>query len=128
MNQKGPVRTVTQLLLLLTLCAGSVLAQGTAFTYQGKLSDGGTAANGNYDLQFALFDAAAGGSQVSATQTLNTVAVSGGIFSVSLDFGAGVFPGANRYLEISARVSGGGALRRLRRASRSAPRLMRFAA
>jgi hypothetical protein len=31
-------------------------AQTTSFTYQGRLTDGGTAANGNYDLQFTLFD------------------------------------------------------------------------
>ncbi len=29
-----------------------VLAQGTAFTYQGRLMDGGNSANGNYDLSF----------------------------------------------------------------------------
>src|SRR5205807_10279948 len=44
--------------------------------YQGRLTDGGTAANGNYDLQFALFDSPSGGTQIGSTQTLNTVAVS----------------------------------------------------
>jgi hypothetical protein len=83
------------------------LAQTTSFTYQGRLTDGGTAANGNYDLQFVLFDSLSGGAQVGATQTLNTVAVSNGVFTVSLDFGANSFPGANRFLEISARPTGG---------------------
>ena len=29
-------------------------AQGTAFTYQGRLNSSGTLANGSYDLQFTL--------------------------------------------------------------------------
>ena len=39
---------------------------GTAFTYQGRLTDAGNPANGSYDLQLALFDAASGGAQVGA--------------------------------------------------------------
>ncbi len=31
-------------------------AQGTAFTYQGRLQDGANAASGTYDLKFTLFD------------------------------------------------------------------------
>src|SRR5712691_1252217 len=90
------------------LGATAALGQTTGFTYQGRLTDGGTAANGNYDLQFALFDSLSGGTQVGSTQALNTVAVSNGVFTVSLDFGANSFSGANRFLEISARPSGAG--------------------
>ena len=32
------------------------LAQGTAFTYQGRLNDAAGPANGNYDMQFKLYD------------------------------------------------------------------------
>src|SRR5437870_11383602 len=85
----------------------TALAQTSSFTYQGRLTDGGTPANGNYDLQFVLFDSLTGGAQVGSTQTINTVAVSNGVFTVSLDFGANAFPGANRFLEISARPTGG---------------------
>src|SRR5437016_10938893 len=92
------------------LFATNAAAQTTAFTYQGRLTDGGTSANGNYDLQFALWDSASGGSQIGSTQLISTVAVSGGVFAVTLDFGANAFPGANRFLEISARVSGASAL------------------
>src|SRR6266480_4367004 len=95
------------LLLLILLAEGAALAQTTAFTYQGRLTDGGTPANGNYDLQFALWDSLAGGSQIGSTQALPAVQVSGGVFNVTLDFGANAFPGANRFLEISARLSGG---------------------
>ena len=94
--------------MVLLLAAGLALGQSSSFTYQGRLTDAGTAANGNYDLQFTLWDSVSGGTQIGSTQTLNTVAVSNGTFTVSLDFGAGSFPGANRFLEISARPSGGG--------------------
>src|SRR5256884_847801 len=97
--------------LFMALClfagASAVFAQTSSFIYQGRLTDGGTAANGNYDLQFALFDSLSGGTQVGSTQTLNTVAVSNGVFTVSLDFGASSFPCANRFLEISARPTDG---------------------
>jgi hypothetical protein len=93
-------------LVIICLSLFTAHAQQTAFTYQGKLNDGGSAANGHYDLQFALFDSATDGSQVGAMQTVSNVAVSSGIFTTSLDFGANAFPGANRFLEISARPSG----------------------
>src|SRR6266581_2312156 len=85
------------------LLATNASAQTTAFTYQGRLTDGGTPANGNYDLQFTLWDSASGGSQIGSTQALPAVQVSSGVFTVTLDFGANAFPGANRFLEISAR-------------------------
>src|SRR5215813_7861456 len=93
-------------LLMLCVFATTASAQTSSFTYQGRLTDGGTSANGNYDLQFALFDSLSGGTQVGSTLTLNTVAVSNGVFTVNLDFGASAFNGANRFLEISARPSG----------------------
>ncbi|MEO8135565.1 MAG: hypothetical protein ABI831_16495 [Betaproteobacteria bacterium] len=46
--------------LMRTLCAlfccaaGSLWAQTTAFTYEGKLTDAGSPANGNYELQFTI--------------------------------------------------------------------------
>src|SRR3989442_14077443 len=98
---------VVAILLSILLGATAALGQTTSFTYQGRLTDGGTAANGNYDLQFVLFDSLSGGAQVGSTQTINTVPVSNGVFTVSLDFGANAFTGASRFLEISARPAGG---------------------
>ncbi len=40
------------LLALWLLLACAAFAQTTAFTYQGRLTDGGSPANGSYDLQF----------------------------------------------------------------------------
>src|SRR3989440_10941889 len=104
---KNPLAVASSALALL-LAATSAFAQTSSFTYQGRLTDGGIPANGNYDLQVTLFDSLSGGAQVGSTQTLNTVAVSNGVFTVSLDFGANSFSGADRFLEISARPSGAG--------------------
>src|SRR5438874_4863507 len=105
---RANVFAMLTMVLAILFSASSVVAQTSSFTYQGRLTDGGTAANGNYDLQFALFDSLSGGTQIGSTQTLNAVAVTGGVFTVSLDFGANSFSGANRFLEISARPSGTG--------------------
>src|SRR5262245_49631207 len=94
------------LVLMVLFLAMSVKAQTTAFTYQGKVADGGTAANGNYDFQFKLYDALASGTQQGTTVTLNSVAISNGIFAVNLDFGAAVYSGATRFLEISLKPAG----------------------
>ena len=62
-------------------------ALGTSFTYQGKLTDGGAPANGNYDVRFILYDAESGGSQVGNTILKTNVPVTNGLFTVDLDFG-----------------------------------------
>jgi len=80
----------------------------TAFTYQGRLIDGGAPANGTYDLTFALYDAPSGGVQIGSTLTRNGVNVTDGLFTVQLDFGS-VFDGTAFYLEIGVRPGSGGA-------------------
>ena len=85
----------------------SASAQGTAFTYQGSLMDSGQRANGFYDMAFSLYAASSGGSPVSGAITNFSVGVTNGLFTVPLDFG-GNFPGADRWLEISVRPTGGG--------------------
>jgi hypothetical protein len=95
--------------LLIFACAGAASAQTTSFTYQGRLTDGGSPANGTYEIQFTLWDATAGGTQqpqpAPVTITRVNVQVTAGAFTVQppLDFGAAAFPGADRYLEISVR-------------------------
>ncbi len=75
---------------------------GTAFTYQGALSDAGTPAEGVYDFRCALFDADYGGDQVGDTLFLEDVGVTGGLVNLLLDFGP-VFDGEALWLEISVR-------------------------
>ena len=81
-------------------------AQGTAFSYQGRLTDNGAPPNGNYDLRFTIYDALTAGNQVGTPLTNRPVALSNGLFTVALDFGAGVFSGPNRWLEIGVRTNG----------------------
>ena len=101
-------QVVLAALVTIFLIFASVQAQSTSFTYQGRLADSGTPTNGNYDLQFALWNSSSGGGQVGSTQTINSVAVSNGVFTVNLDFGATSFPGASRFLEIAVRPAGVG--------------------
>ncbi|HLM02658.1 MAG TPA: hypothetical protein VK400_16510, partial [Pyrinomonadaceae bacterium] len=81
-------------------------AQTSAFVYQGKLQDGGIAANGTYQFEFKLFDAASGGNQIGSTISNLPATVTNGIFAVNLDFGAANFDGTARYLEIGVRLNG----------------------
>jgi len=100
------------------LVAINLHAQSSTFTYQGKLTDGGSPANGTYLMQFSLFDAPANGNQIGQTQDfgllLPAVQVTNGVFSVQLDFGAPVppfdntprFDGSQRWLQINVRKVG----------------------
>jgi hypothetical protein len=96
-------RLVTALALALVAVRVPAVPVGSAFTYQGRLADGGNPANGPYDLRFTLFDALAGGAPVGSPVTVEDVAVAEGFFTVPLDFGAGAFRGDARFLEVAAR-------------------------
>lgn len=108
MKKTDPIIPFLRACLLVTALTVSGAAQTTAFTYQGKLTDAGNPANGNYDLQFKLFDTATvgTGTQQGSTIPNPTVQVVDGIFTVQLDFGANVFDGTARYLEIAVRPAG----------------------
>ncbi len=94
--------------IVLPLATGSAAASplqeaaGTAFSYQGRLTEAGAPAEGAYDFEFKLFDALSEGSQVGSTITREDVSVSAGLFTVQLDFGD-VFAGIARVLEIGVR-------------------------
>jgi len=96
-------------LLIVLMMSGSTLARpleaplGTGFTYQGKLTDGGVPANGAYDFEFKLYDALSSGSQVGGTVPKGDVIVTGGLFTVQLDFG-NVFDGTAIFLDIGVRA------------------------
>jgi len=89
--------------LALLLCTPIANAQGTSFTYQGKISNAGNPATGSFDMQFKMFDAPTDGTQQGDTVTNPAVQATAGIFTVELDFGAEVFDGTARYLEICVR-------------------------
>jgi hypothetical protein len=90
----------------LALLSPAALAQGSAFTYQGRLGAGGSPANGVYDLTFTLFNTNTGAGTVAGPVTNSAVAVSNGLFAVTLDFGGSAFNGAERWLEIGVRSNG----------------------
>jgi hypothetical protein len=81
-------------------------AQGTAFTYQGRLQSDGAPYFGPAEFQFTLWDAAEDGTQLSAT-TPETLAgtVSNGLFTLTVDFGSAPFTnGSDRWLQIELRT------------------------
>ena len=88
-------------LATLNLQLSTVFAQGTAFTYQGRLNSGTNPATGIYDLRFAVYDAVSGGSVAGSALTNAATPVTNGLFTVMLDFGSGVFNGNARWLDIA---------------------------
>jgi hypothetical protein len=98
----------TSVLLYFVLFAHAAFGQSTEFTYQGRLLDSNLPPTANYDFEFSLWDSLVAGTQAGTTQTVTGVAVSSGIFTVRLDFGAN-FPGAARFLQIAMRPTGPGA-------------------
>src|ERR1700756_3702802 len=96
------------LLIILALLASwyPAAAQGTAFTYQGRLNESGSGANGSYDFRFKLFVDPFGNTQAGSAVLTNAVPVSNGLFVVTIDFGAGVFNGSNYWLEVDVRTNG----------------------
>ena len=91
--------------LLLTVFCLRVSAQGTAFTYQGRLNDGASSATGVYDFRFGIYDASVSGNQAGHFITNSAVGVTNGLFTTTLDFG-GVFTGTNYWLDIGVRTNG----------------------
>lgn len=92
--------------LCLALSALSSQAQGTAFIYNGRLDEGTNLANGTYDITFTLFATNSGGQASAGPVTNLATAVSHGMFSATIDFGAGVFTGSNYWLELGVRTNG----------------------
>ncbi len=98
-SQLRSVLAAVALLATIQPQASARTPMGTAFTYQGRLTDLGTPANGDYDFNFSLYDDLTGGSQVGSTEPVNRVPVVDGLFTVPLDFGDN-FRGDALWLEI----------------------------
>ena len=93
--------------MALALSCAPLAGAATAFNYQGRLADGGVAANGSFELRFRLHDASTAGNAVSSELSFPSVGVTNGLFTVALDFGTSPFnAGADRWLEVSARPAG----------------------
>jgi hypothetical protein len=97
---------LTFLVLGLMVCAvsvGNAAPMGTAWTYQGRLMDINSPADGPYDFEFKLFDDPCTSKQIGSTIDINDLDVIDGYFTTILDFGSDVFNGYARWLEISVR-------------------------
>src|SRR5215475_791279 len=102
------VASLLGLLSTLNSQLSALFAQGTAFTFQGRLAllASGNPLTGSYDMTFAIFDHETGPAQLGATFPLAAVAVNNGLFTATLDFGPNIFTGPPRWLEIATRASG----------------------
>ncbi|MBO6740034.1 MAG: tail fiber domain-containing protein [Phycisphaerales bacterium] len=89
------------------LVSPAAAQSATTFTYQGRLTDAGSPADGMYEFQVRLLDGS--GVQVALTKAM-LADVSEGMFMLDLDFGSSAFNGSYRELEIGVRsVMSGGA-------------------
>src|SRR6185503_9877614 len=100
------VRRIVIAMILLISSAFLAYGQGTGFTYQGRLINNGSPADGLLEFDFKIFDSLAGGTQVGPDLTPQFIQVSSGVFTTQLDFGAGVFTGPPRFLQIGVRPAG----------------------
>ena len=94
-------RTLT--LFLLVCLPLAVSAQPTTFTYQGYLTEAGTAADGAFDFELALYSADTGGTAIDVN-AFDDVTVTGGLFSLPADFtGAPFEAGGDYWVEVRVR-------------------------
>jgi len=85
---------------------------GTAFTYQGSLENGGCPVTDTCNFEFSLWDGPDAvspcdtGMQIGSTDSVPGVMVTGGIFTVIVDFGVDAFNGTARWLRIEVQCTG----------------------
>ena len=91
-------------LLILGACLRLNAQTTTAFTYQGRLTDGGQPANGTYDLALSLYTTNLTGTALG-TVTNAATTVTNGLFTVAPNFGPGVFAATNYWLQIAVRTN-----------------------
>ena len=94
MKTKKECLVVILLFINQILIINPLLAQGTAFTYQGRLNDANGSASGVYDFQFGLYATNAGGAAIAGPVTNSAILVSNGLFLAAIGFGS-VFNGTN---------------------------------
>ena len=105
---KKMLRHAVVLLLFATfnIHGSTLFAQGSAFTYQGRLTLGTNPATGFFDLTFTLNSASSGGTVLAGPVTNLAVPVASGLFTTPVNFGAGVFVGGTDWLAIGVRTNG----------------------
>src|SRR5215469_9706157 len=101
-NRICTLSTVLTLLLTVHLQPTTASAQGTAFTYQGRVTDTGTNFNGTGQFQFALVTST-NGQQATATAIMGGVSPNEFLSSCTLGFG-----GSGYITAPSVKITGGG--------------------
>src|SRR5215204_5790287 len=81
-KQKGNMKHLLIFAAFMMLFSSAVCGQGNAFSFQGRLNDGTNPANGRYDLEFKLFDAVAGSTQIGPSVARPNTILINGVFSV----------------------------------------------
>jgi len=103
---RAPQKQILSVALCIVLISSqAALDQTPAVTYQGRLNDNGSPATGLFDLRFALYGTASGGSAIVGATT-NTTGVTNGLFTATLDVSSTAFDGTDRWLEIGVRANG----------------------
>ncbi len=94
--------------VMVLVIPAAIYAQGSSFSFQGRLNDGTNPANGAYDLEFRLFSTLQGGTPIdNMTVARPNTALINGVFSVILNFGSTAFINPNSvFIEISVRPNG----------------------
>ncbi len=128
--RREPMRMKILHALAALALSGTALAQplGTAFTYQGQLTESGQPATGLYDLQVCVFDSPANPVAITCAPEFDDVPVEVGVFALALDFGAAPFAGQQRFLELRVRPgasTGGYSILAPRQLIRPAPEALR---
>ncbi len=101
------MKKIILIFALILLIPTAVLAQSSAFSFQGRLNDGTNPANGRYDLEFKLFNAITGGTLIGVVVSRPNTILINGVFSTTLDFGAAAFNNnPNLFIEIAVRPNG----------------------
>jgi hypothetical protein len=104
MMRRTVVSALSTLLAAASLTLSAYAQSSTAFTYQGFLKDNNNPANGTYDLKFTLYDAATEGNAIGNPVFIEDLQISGGLFTVEVDFGTAPFAqGQRRWIEIAVR-------------------------
>src|SRR5262249_55609966 len=107
LTRRRSMSRVLALVATVSAFASGGFAQVTAFTYQGRLQESGALANGPHDFRFRLYDAATGGTLVGNPVCVDNAGVTGGLFTVQVDFGPQYATTAPRFLEIDVRTDTG---------------------
>lgn len=110
MKNKRVAAVLAVVVLAVALLVSGVIASpptlggppvASKISYQGQLTDSaGNPLDGAYDIEFLLYDAASGGSQVGSTITKNDVQVNNGLFNVKLDVDQADFDGQGLWLQV----------------------------